>query len=880
MDKYQLTDTWKNTLGRQCSENQIAINRLREAFVSFRENVALLANEIGRSLPDYTVHDITHIDALWEMADCICGDDYELNPVEGFILGGAFLLHDLAMSLAAYPQGIEELENLPMWGDTLAQKCNALDTPIPESSKYNDLPKDVREFVISTVLRKLHASSAEKLAVNAWESEQGNVFLMDNPEIRQSFGRIIGKIAHSHWWNISKLESEFSRTIGAPSWCPRNWTIDPLKLACILRVADASHIDSRRAPQFLRTLRKLAPTSDDHWCFQEKLQKPYLSEDSLFYTSGYSFNSSEASSWWLCYEALKMIDKELRQTDALLADRAMNRFKAKRVFGIESPERLSSLIQSEDWSPIDAFIHIGDLPKIIRNLGGEELYGKDMTVPVRELIQNSSDAIRARRKLENRSDEWGSIKVSILSENEDKYIEIEDNGIGMSLDVIKNYLFDFGTSYWGSELMLEEHPGLMAKDIKVTGKYGIGFFSSFMFGDDIQITTRKCTKAQDDTHVIEFRSGLNARPVIRNAKPDEYLIDGGTKVRIKIEDIEVFNKLFNRPRKKKLTLHELCLSIAPALDIELVIFDEEIKQVVPKDYWINCSDFDFVKLLHMSNSHDDDVGDSEEYINNYFKKASGNVKFIYSETEKIMGRAFLGETMMGGSSKIPILRGSVVVGGLVESYMSGISGIFLGKNTNAARDSSVVLASEDLIATWASKQAVLVTNLYDHNAHDEKSLMNIAQTVRILKGSPANLPIAVFENEKLNYDAVESLLKDKAEIIIASDFFNGYRAKDFDNLVYEPNVIFTSLSGVPNIFHRKRGGFWGGMSGKNWHFNFTCSGYIVEIITKVWGVELSKCLEIIDGKEHVEDLVIAKNNGKEIKERGYVFNRKALEAES
>ncbi|MFT7157664.1 MAG: hypothetical protein ACI8Q1_002686 [Parvicella sp.] len=872
MEKYQLTSTWKNTLGRQCSENQVAINRLKETFISFRDNVVLLANEIGRSLPDYTVHDITHIDALWEMADCICGSDYELNPVEGFILGGAFLLHDLAMSLAAYPQGIKELESLPIWSDTVAQKCNKLDIPMPESSKYHDLPENIREFVISTVLRKLHASSAEKLVVNAWKSTEGDVFLIDNPEIRQSFGRIIGKIAHSHWWNISKLENEFSRVIGAPSWCPRSWTIDPLKLACILRVSDASHIDSRRAPQFLRTLRKLAPSSDEHWCFQEKLQKPYLSEDSLFYTSGYSFNSSEASAWWLCYEALKMIDKELRQTDALLADRSMNRFKAKRVFGIESPERLSSLIQSEDWSPIDAFVHIGDLPKIIRNLGGEELYGKDMTVPIRELIQNSSDAIRARRKLENRSDEWGNIKVSIFSQGEDKYIEVEDNGIGMSLDVIKNYLFDFGTSYWGSELMLEEHPGLMAKEIKVTGKYGIGFFSSFMFGDDIQITTRKCTKAQEDTHVIEFRSGLNARPIIRNAKPDEYLIDGGTRIRIKIENTEIFNKLFNRTPKKTLTLNELCLSIAPALDVELIIADEKTQQVISKDNWIKCSNLDFVKLLH-SISSQNDFGDDEEYTDEFLHKAAENVQIIQGENETIVGRAFLGNTMMGASKKSPCLRGYVVVGGLVESHMSGISGIFLGKNKNAARNDSVILANEADVSAWASNQAELVTNLFN-----PEELLSISQLVRLLNGTPNKLPIAIFESNNVNYEEIENILKDKTVITIADSFFNDYRAKDFDALVYEPDIIFTSNSGVPGIFHRKRNESWGEDGRENWHFNCTCSGFIVEIISKVWNVELSKCIEIIDGKQKVKKIAIAKNNNKEIMERAYVFNKESLQA--
>ncbi|WP_169045724.1 ATP-binding protein [Aeromonas salmonicida] len=871
MESYQLTNAWMNTLGKQCHDNQEAINRLRESFISFRKNVSTLANEIGRSLPDYTIHDITHIDALWEMTDCICGADYELNPVEGFILGGAFLLHDLAMSLAAYPQGVEYLESLPIWSDTLVQRCNKLGVSIPGSSKYKDLPEATREYVISTVLRKLHASSAEKLAINAWKSSQGDMFLIDNPEIRQSFGRIIGKIAHSHWWNISRLENEFERLIGAPSWCPRNWTIDPLKLACILRVADASHIDSRRAPQFLRTLRKLTPTSDEHWCFQEKLQKPYLSEDSLFYTSGYSFNSSEASSWWLCYEALKMIDKELRQTDALLADRAMNRFKAKRVFGIESPERLSSLIQSEEWSPIDAFIHIGDLPKIIRNLGGEELYGKDLTVPIRELIQNSSDAIRARRKLENRDDSWGKIKVSIFHEDDEKYIEVEDDGIGMSLDVIKNYLFDFGNSYWGSELMLEEHPGLMAKDIKVTGKYGIGFFSSFMFGNDIKITTRKCTKAQEDTHVIEFRSGLNARPVIRNAKPNEYLIDGGTRVRIKIEDQDAFNKIFKISNRKTRSLGELCISIAPALDVDIITTDGENKSHIPKDNWINCSDFEFLKLLYTINNHEEFNDYTDEDIKNFIEKASNNVRPIHSETGLLIGRAFLGLTMMDSSKKSPSLRGCVVVGGLVESQMSGISGIVIGRNTNAARDNSIISASEDIMSKWVSEQAELVPHLYK-----KESLASISQIVRILKGHPGLLPIAIFENQYINCVELEEILRSKTEIIITSDFFYKYRAKDFDAISYEPNVIFASTSRVPSIFHKKRNEHWSGFGAKNWIFELTCTGFIVEIIAKTWSVELSKCLDIISDMETNKVATIAKNNEKKITETAYIFRKETL----
>lgn len=54
-----------------------------------------------------------------------------------------------------------------------------------------------------------------------------------------------------------------------------------------------------------------------------------------------------------------------------------------------------------------------------------------------ELIQNSIDAIKARRILENRPEDWGDIIVRSGKDSETHWIEIEDNGIGMSPEVLK-----------------------------------------------------------------------------------------------------------------------------------------------------------------------------------------------------------------------------------------------------------------------------------------------------------------------------------------------------------------------------------------------------------------------------------------------------------
>src|SRR5690606_25580216 len=125
----------------------------------------------------------------------------------------------------------------------------------------------------------------------------------------------------------------------------------------------------------------------------------------------------------------------------------------------------------------------------IRSLGGEELYGKDPTVPLRELIQNSSDAIRARRFFEGRDNDFGEVVVSLFEREGSSCLRVEDNGIGMSKRVLTQYLLDFGCSFWSKPQVQEEFPGLLSSGFQSTGKYGIGFFSVFMASDKVKIIT-------------------------------------------------------------------------------------------------------------------------------------------------------------------------------------------------------------------------------------------------------------------------------------------------------------------------------------------------------------------------------------------------------
>src|SRR5262245_41578360 len=107
---YELTQLWKATLAAKSSNDQYKKPRqvLNQAFRDLRERAKPIAAEISRDLPDFTNHDISHLDALWSLADRIAGSGFKLTPTEAFVLGGAFLVHDLAMGLASYPKGMQE----------------------------------------------------------------------------------------------------------------------------------------------------------------------------------------------------------------------------------------------------------------------------------------------------------------------------------------------------------------------------------------------------------------------------------------------------------------------------------------------------------------------------------------------------------------------------------------------------------------------------------------------------------------------------------------------------------------------------------------------------------------------------------------------------
>jgi hypothetical protein len=811
MSGFEDVPLWKKSLGSGRKKDARARSRLHEAFHRVREQAKQLGAQIAQDLPEFTVHDITHLDALWGLADLIGGDAVSLTPAEAFVLGCAFLTHDLGMGLAAYPAGPQALRADPRWADTVYLLLKKQLDRHPTPAELAAPGPQIETEATASVLRALHAERAEELALVEWKDRPQDTayHLIEDVELRNAYGRLIGQIAASHGRSCAELPRLFPSTpLGAPGFLPGDWTVDHLKLACLLRLADAAHLDTRRAPGFLRALRRPSGFSKQHWIFQEHLVQPQRPEDRLVFTTGRPFPPEDADAWWLCRETLQLVDRELRQVDALLGDLGRPRLAARGVAGVDDVERLVKCIPADRWLPVDVRLQVTDVLGLVRRLGGRELYGDNPTVPLRELMQNASDAVRARRLVEpDRSADWGDIVVRHGREPDGRHwIEVEDNGVGMSAELISRYLLNFGTTYWESPLMRDELPGLLSRGFQATGRYGIGFFSSFMWGDRVKVTTRRFERAQQETLVLEFPGGLASRPLLRQATANEVLRDGGTRVRVTLDRapdepgaLLAPNSEYTWMHERRWTLPGLCACLCPGLDVRVTVelLDPPGRWTVHAPDSMQSQRVEFllrtwhVDLYDAASVADAKTRDDPDAPSAWEKaeRLAPRLRPLRDPQGQLAGLACIG---WGGSRGMEV-AGLVTVGGFAtpgqyprENQVGYIAGVLFGTPLRAARDRALLAVGPDELARWATEQAGLVQGAPDL----AERLALAAGIVHFLGGETGPLPIARVAEGELSVGDVLGWAAQRDEVRLEVEDLLNLSARNLPQL----GVLYTRFT--------------------------------------------------------------------------------------
>jgi molecular chaperone HtpG len=119
---------------------------------------------------------------------------------------------------------------------------------------------------------------------------------------------------------------------------------------------------------------------------------------------------------------------------------------------------------------------------------------------LRELISNASDAIdRLRLELlaqgENPEDD-GPLQIRVSYDKDAATITVADNGIGMSRSEVIEHIGTIAKS--GTREFFQALTGDQRKDATLIGQFGVGFYSSFIVADRVELTTWRAGLAADE----------------------------------------------------------------------------------------------------------------------------------------------------------------------------------------------------------------------------------------------------------------------------------------------------------------------------------------------------------------------------------------------
>ena len=133
----------------------------------------------------------------------------------------------------------------------------------------------------------------------------------------------------------------------------------------------------------------------------------------------------------------------------------------------------------------------------------------DHDIFYRELISNGCDAITKLKKLDMMGEyelpEGYKPRVDVIVDPDAKTIQFIDNGVGMTADVVEEYIYQIAFS--GATDFIAKYKD-KTNDDQIIGHFGLGFYSAFMVADEVHIDTLSWQK---------------------DAKPVHWECDGGTE---------------------------------------------------------------------------------------------------------------------------------------------------------------------------------------------------------------------------------------------------------------------------------------------------------------------------------------------------------------
>jgi hypothetical protein len=433
---------------------------------------------INQLFPEYTPHDEEyHLSRLFHVADTLIERDrYEgMNATELFVLACGLYAHDWGMAVSeteriyivtgAPPPGTHASEFALLPNETTSFKQFLSDRGLNHSHvrEKGIADEDWREYV-----RLTHAiRSAERIR---------EYFANVDPGIAEASARV----CEGHWLDFEKLQ-DYARY--PSSFSVLRESLNLAALAVYVRLVDLLDIAIDRTPYVIWKF--VAPrnsTSRMEWAKHRALQPvtcpPYLN-GRLVLVDG----STADHEVFAALEDLRLYcEAQVRGCTDLLARLSDPRHQLD-LYHVEWR------VAARGFEPIPIRFEF-ERDRVFEILS-DEIYQGDAHVFLRELLQNSIDAIRTRREFLRRRGvapaTFGMIRVEVEhGTDRSTRVQLTDDGIGMDAYIVRNYLAVAGRSFYRSDEFKRQ--GLPIDPIS---RFGIGILSCFMVADEVEIETYK-----------------------------------------------------------------------------------------------------------------------------------------------------------------------------------------------------------------------------------------------------------------------------------------------------------------------------------------------------------------------------------------------------
>jgi hypothetical protein len=508
-----------------------------------KNSVAEILNNIGSNgiFDEYTKHDITHIDSMLKSLEWIIPDETQdlLTSTEWALLVLSIYFHDMGMLVTK-----SEYTARNSADSGFKEFCDQVLFSGPEGldyhSKVEKLPPENQDrYLYQEFVRSKHAER-----IRAWITKEDIhklgiseeiISILD--EILYPFDKLLRKdlalICESHNYDdlydtqkykTKQIYGQHDDEMANIHYC-----------AIILRTADLLHITSDRTPSIqFKLINPTDPLSQQEWAKQRAVRRvlPQINCDKdgkqdetipKNTVDVHAFFENEDGFFGLT-SYLNYAKQQIQKSHEWVSNARNN-----HIYNHNFPWRYinDSNIEAEGFIK-ETFQFNIDQAKILDLLTGHTLYN-DTNIVLRELIQNSIDAIRLYFFDDDPMDK-GEILITWDSLN--RLLSVQDNGTGMSQAIINNFLLKVGSSRYQDPEFKKKHP-----DFNSISRFGIGVLSSFMIADEVDIVT--CAEDETKSRRLILRS-VHGKYLIRllekTSEESLAVAPHGTKISLRIRE--------------------------------------------------------------------------------------------------------------------------------------------------------------------------------------------------------------------------------------------------------------------------------------------------------------------------------------------------------